>query len=151
METSLLHAHLGSSDLSGAFLDNADLRGASLNDCLMDVKTSLIAIMIDRETELADIVLDGVPLTRVDWQQAPVIGDETEARNANDSQGKKNSAYLRLVYYQRAARAYRQLAVALRSQGLSEAADRYAYRGHLMQREVLWRQAIAPQNSTLSA
>ena len=86
-----------------------------------------------------------MPLTRVDWQQAPVIGDETEARNANDSQGKKNSAYLRLVYYQRAARAYRQLAVALRSQGLNEAADRYAYRGHLMQREVLWRQAIAPQ------
>ena len=58
METSLLHAHLGSSDLSGAFLDNADLRGASLNDCLMDVKTSLIAIMIDRETELANIVLE---------------------------------------------------------------------------------------------
>ncbi|MGH2516685.1 MAG: hypothetical protein ACRDHP_13615, partial [Ktedonobacterales bacterium] len=41
-----------------------------------------------------------------------------------------------------AVRANRQLAVALRDQGLSEEADRYSYRAQKLNREVLWRQAI---------
>jgi len=39
-------------------------------------------------------------------------------------------------------RANRQLAVALREQGLNEEADRFAYRAQLAQREVLRRQAL---------
>ena len=46
--------------------------------------------------------------------------------------------HLRL--YQSAVRANRQLAVTLRSQGLNEDADRFAYRAQYLQRQVLRRQ-----------
>jgi hypothetical protein len=39
-----------------------------------------------------------------------------------------------------ATRAYRQLATVLRDQGLNEDADRYAYRGQVLQRRLFWQQ-----------
>ena len=67
-------------------------------------------------------IWNGVPLARTGWKTLPVVGDETHAE------------------YEEAVRAYRLLAVTLRSQGLNEHADRYAYRAQLMQRVVLRRQ-----------
>jgi hypothetical protein len=44
------------------------------------------------------------------------------------------------VEYTIATRVYRQLSVVLRNQGLSEDANRFAYRAQLMQRKVFWHQ-----------
>jgi hypothetical protein len=46
-----------------------------------------------------------------------------------------------------AVRANRQLAVALRAQGLNEAADRFAYRAHVLQRRVLRRSGVRSYRS----
>src|SRR5260370_18682605 len=59
-----------------------------------------------------------------------MVGDEYEARRISD-------ATTRLTRYQSAVRANRQLAVALRSQGLDEEAARFAYRAQKLQRVVL--------------
>jgi len=40
--------------------------------------------------------------------------------------------------YERATRAYRQLSVVLRNQGLNEQATRFSYRAQLMQRKLFW-------------
>jgi hypothetical protein len=45
----------------------------------------------------------------------------------------------RVVYFEYALQAYRQLAIALRAQGVSEWADHFAYRGQVVERQVLWR------------
>jgi len=42
--------------------------------------------------------------------------------------------------YKEAVRANRQIAIALRAQGLNEYADRFAYRAQTIQRNVLWRE-----------
>jgi hypothetical protein len=49
-------------------------------------------------------------------------------------------AFERLELYRAAVRANRQLATALRDQGLNEDADRFGYRAQVLQRRVLRRQ-----------
>jgi hypothetical protein len=68
-----------------------------------------------------------------------MLGDEYEARQGT-SNGKRKSSVTRLEEYEAAVRANRQLAVALRSQGLDEEAARFAYRAQLLQRIVFRRQ-----------
>jgi len=94
---------------------------------------------------LADVVWNGAPLARVAWEALPVLGDEVQARQPRTEDGTNKGAGLRLSQYQAAVRGYRLLAVALRSQGLNEQADRYGYRAQLMQRVVLRRQAVLRQ------
>ncbi len=50
----------------------------------------------------------------------------------------KKDIAARQIRYTVVARAYRQLAVELRNQGLSEDAARFTYRAQLMQRKVFW-------------
>jgi uncharacterized protein YjbI with pentapeptide repeats len=69
-----------------------------------------------------------------------VLGDEREARRPRDAEGKTKGAEQRLADFETAVRANRQLATALRDQGLNEDADHFAYRAQLLQRQVLWRQ-----------
>jgi len=54
--------------------------------------------------------------------------------------GKKKRRQTRVNEYETAVRANRQLAIALRNQGLNEQADRFAYRAQVLQRQVFWRQ-----------
>jgi hypothetical protein len=68
-----------------------------------------------------------------------MLGDEYEARQATRA-GKSKTSVSRLEEYEAAVRANRQLAVALRAQGLDEEAARFAYRAQLLQRIVLRRQ-----------
>ena len=80
------------------------------------------------------------PLMHIPWHQATRLGDESEAHRHADADGAPKDRQTRLADYAVAVRAYRQLALALRAQGLNEHADRFAYRAQLMQRVVLRRQ-----------
>src|SRR5258708_7184672 len=64
-----------------------------------------------------------------------MLGDEYTAQ-----QQKHDDRETELYWYRRAVRANRQLATVLRTQGLNEEADRFAYRAQLLQRKVLWHQ-----------
>lgn len=76
----------------------------------------------------------------MDWEQVATLGEEHKAQQKLDEHGKEKDKGKRLGEYKTAARAYRQLSVALRDQGLNEDAARFAYRGQLMQRKVCWYQ-----------
>lgn len=68
-------AHLHRADFR-----DADFRGADLRGALVDAATSFIDIRIDIRTKLGDIVWYGLPLTQVDWRQAPRLGDELDLK-----------------------------------------------------------------------
>ncbi|HLZ21872.1 MAG TPA: pentapeptide repeat-containing protein [Ktedonobacterales bacterium] len=130
------------------------LPGAFLGGAFLDPVTSLDeAILSGDENEsvsLADLHWGGVNLAVVDWVAVRILGDEAAAwREAQHFEKAKADASrlpeLRrelLEAFRIAVRANRQLAVALRDQGLSEEADRYSYRAQKLNREVLWRQAL---------
>lgn len=82
----------------------------------------------------------GMDLSDVDWEQLPTIGEEDEARHLPDPLDATTRPERQLRKYEEAVQAYRQLATALRAQGLNEEADRYAYRAHMLRRYVLRRQ-----------
>lgn len=125
--------------LSGAFLDPV----TSLDEAVLGSD-------VDGSLSLADVRWGGVNLAVVDWEPVRVLGDEAEAWRAAEHYEKAKADTARLPALRRelldtfrvAVRANRQLAVALREQGLNEEADRYAYRAQKLNREVLWRQAF---------
>jgi uncharacterized protein YjbI with pentapeptide repeats len=164
----LCGAHLEEADLCGAHLEGADLRGAHLagsNLCeahleganlseacmggnkhvpkpanlrraFFDSTTNLERISLGDEkygaAPLADVHWGNVNLAVVDWTQLSKLGDEYETQ------------WKLPVEYQGAIRANRQLAAALRAQGLKEAADHFAYRAHVNQRLMRPQQALFP-------
>ncbi len=71
------------------------------------------------------------------WSQVEILGDEYEACQKNGRDGESiysKSKDDRLLEYQTAVRANRQLAIALQAQGLNEDAARFAYRAQKLQR-----------------
>jgi len=85
--------------------------------------------------QLADIQWGNANLAVVDWWLITMLGDEYEALHMLGQNGKKVRGE-RQREFNTAVRAYRQLAVVLRNQGLDERAARFAYRGQLMQRKI---------------
>src|SRR5438067_361676 len=136
-DTALYKAHL-----ERTFLYRAHLEGARLS------RTRIKEARLKRAVEsgeqhigpsIADAQWGNVNLAVVQWSQVDMLGDEYEARQAAHA-GKIKSSETRLEEYEAAVRAYRQLAVALRAQGLDEEAARFAYRAQLLQRIVLRQQ-----------
>jgi hypothetical protein len=123
--------HLRAASLYGTRLRGANLSGANLRAARMDAATVVVEIALDTSTWLGDVVWDGVQLTRVDWTQAPRLGDEQAIKKAQNR--KERIEALRYV-----ARAYHGLGVALREQGLNDEADGYAYRCQVLQRKLFW-------------
>jgi|SRR5215469_18343203 len=78
---------------------------------------------------LCDIQWGDVNVAVVDWSTVSTLGVENTAKHSKNDYG-----------YAIAARAYRQLSVVLRNQGLNEHAARFSYRARLMQRKVFWYQ-----------
>jgi hypothetical protein len=76
----------------------------------------------------------------VNWAQVNVLGDEQEAKQPSMWFGHLKNKHEQLEGYQRAVRSYRQLAIALQSEGMNEDAARFAYRAQFMQRKVFWHQ-----------
>jgi uncharacterized protein YjbI with pentapeptide repeats len=171
----LSSADLRGANLTGANLAEATLNGADLSKARMNADTRLTDATLDSRTRLVDVVWNGVPLTRLNWEDIAMLGDETQIRDPQgtphvhfvnsrvtraerslktksvcptrplDAKALKalfrNSRELNsLIEYQDAVMANRQVATALRAQGLNEHADRFAYRAQLCQRVVLRRQ-----------
>jgi hypothetical protein len=144
---SLRGAHLQGADLSGSDLRGVDLRGAKL-----DGETLLMKPRLDTQMRVADVFWNGAPLMQLEWEQVPCLGDETQVHLARSRSGSPKARHHGLEEaYQVAARAYRQLAVSLRGQGISEAADRFAYRALIMQRKALWWQLRSGKASKLGS
>jgi uncharacterized protein YjbI with pentapeptide repeats len=136
-DTFLYKAHL-----ERTFLYKAHLEGAKLS------RTPLGPVNLTQALEsgeqhigpsLADAQWSDVNLAVVQWSQMDMLGDEYEARQARH-EGQRKESTTRLEEYETAVRANRQLAVALRVQGLDEEAARFAYRAQRLQRIVFWRQ-----------
>lgn len=156
-EAHLEHATFVEAHMENARLGAAHLEGADLRLAFLDSGTVLIDAVLGNEASgyvtLADVRWGDVNLAVVGWTQtrcgflrlhkrieAIELGDEHEARKARDKDGKPKDKVIRLREYKDAVRANRQLATALRSQGLNEDADRFAYRAQVLQQEALRRQ-----------
>jgi len=139
-EAQMQEANLSGTQLQESLLFSAQLQGASfhrakLEDAILDGAT-----FSDEKygaAHLADVNWGDVNLAVVDWRPVKTLGDERQARQKKDSNGKIKGKLVRLSEYQNAVRANRQLAVVLRDQGLNEEGDQFAYRAQLLQRAVL--------------
>ena len=127
-------ADLFNSHLEGAILFEANLEGAYLSEAFFDSATNLEKIVLSNmkygTASLCDIHWGDVNVAVVDWSTISMLGDENNP----------HWLHSHIDQYERAARAYRQLSVVLRNQGLNDHAARFAYRAQIMQRKVFWRQ-----------
>jgi hypothetical protein len=150
----LLQAELSGAHLQRATLTQAHLEGADLRFAFLDNATILNGVQFGAPgksfAKLADVRWGGANLTVVDWSQgiARGLGDERDARRSwppirqtpAGERPRLRRAPTRLRAFQTAARANRQLAAVMREQGMSEEADRFAYRGQVCQRVVYRRE-----------
>lgn len=126
----------------------ASLPGANIGGMFCDPATILDDAVLGDPTygsvSVADVRWGGVNLAVLDWTPVKLLGDEREARQeaADSVGGHHKDQETRLAEYRTALRANRQMAVALRDQGLNEEADRFAYRAQVLHRDVLLIQAL---------
>jgi len=122
----LAKCYLYNAHLEGANLNSTHLEGVILIDAFFDSATTLYEIVLSNNkygtASLVDIHWGDVNVAVVDWSKISSLGDEYR------------------FDYERAARAYRQLSVVLRNQGINEHAARFTYRSQLMQRKLFWYQ-----------
>jgi len=138
----LSQAHLEGADLYRAHLENAHLKGtclerASLRGCFFNVETALYDVKLG-DVSVADTHWSDMNLSRIDWDQVTELGDESEARSSKRWDGKKKTKNEKVIFYETAVRANRQLAAALEAQGMNEVAAKFSYRSQLLQRKVVW-------------
>ena len=126
-------------DISLPKLPPADLRNAyfdsntALNDIVLGTKD-------DGFVRLVDVKWNGVNLSVVDWSKVTMLGDEWKARQRETDEGQAKKEAIRIDEIQEAVRAYSQLGVIQRNQGLNEDTARFTYRAQLMQRKAFWYQ-----------
>jgi hypothetical protein len=75
-----------------------------------------------------------------DWTTVKVLGDEQVAHQKKSRRGIIKGKLKKLDDYKDAVRAYRQLSVVLRNQGLNEDAAHFSYCAQLLQRRCFWLQ-----------
>lgn len=118
------------------------LEGADLNGCFLDAQTNLNSVTLFSQEMGAvspvDVHWADVNLAVVDWSVLSKLGDERAALQQQDTDRTPDAQIFLVEFLKRATRAYRQLSVVLRNQGLNEDAARFAYRAQLMQRKVFW-------------
>jgi hypothetical protein len=140
----LTGADLFAAHLEGANLTAAQLSGVNLENAFFDASTYLSHTRVSTRDHGAFVVADvrwaGVNLARVEWGPLRVLGDERRAHQRHTPQRRAKTRQEQLAAYQSAVRACLQLALALRSQGLNELADRFTYRAQVLERAVLRRQ-----------
>lgn len=136
-EADLFRAHL-----EDAYLNEANLAGADLRSTFFDTGSTLRGVTVYDSRHgfisIADTRWAGVNLALLEWPDAKwgrslVLGDESRAREIRP----RDRARL-IQGYESAVRANRQFAYVLRSQGLGEEADHFAYRARVLQRIVWW-------------
>lgn len=147
----LREAHLEASNCRLAHLEAVNFRlthlsGADLTLAYFDDSTNLKeATLSDQQygyVSVADVRWSGVNLgVEKAWSHIKMLGDEYKARQRRTKSGSAKSRPTRTEEFETAVRANRQLATALREQGLNEQADRFAYRAQLLQQIVLRRES----------
>ncbi len=130
---------------------------ANLRHAFFDRATNLDSVYLGDEehgfVSVVDVNWGEVNLAMVNWEKIPMLGDEYKLRPLKQSQAHKDDhdghahgqedrskheqAEL-LRDYRRAARANRQLSIALQGQGLNEEAARFAYRAQCLLRKISW-------------
>jgi uncharacterized protein YjbI with pentapeptide repeats len=99
--------------------------------------------MLLRTQEISDVVVDYV-------MRSPTLTNKLRERLAREERVRpETQQQLDRERFRAAVRANRQFAVVLRAQGLSEAADRFAYRAQVLQRRVLRRSGARAYGSYL--
>ncbi len=136
------YADLFEAHLEGVNLTRACLYGASLRRAFFDGASILLNVFLGEQQKgfvrLAGVHWGESDLTIIPWKQLTILGDEVIARDRMDFTGKIKDNVKRLEDFKTSVRANRQLATALRDQGLNEEADYFAYRAQQLQRAV-WR------------
>jgi uncharacterized protein YjbI with pentapeptide repeats len=127
----LAKSNLHYAHLEGAHLDHARLEEADLSDSFLDGATRLNDIHLTKKHShgafLVDIHWNDANLAVIDWSTISMLGEEARALKVKIA-----------APYQTAIRSNRQLAVALRNQGLNEYAARFAYRAQRLQCKLFW-------------
>jgi class 3 adenylate cyclase len=166
-QAQLAGANLSGAQLAGANLREAQLAGADLRLVFFDSATTLndVTLVGHRSgiVKVADVRWGGVNLAVIEWGHviAAGMGDEQAAwewkpapfaaSEQYKSQSSKEEAEVRkqwqagqraerLRAFQAAVRTDRQLATALRDQGMNEEADQLSYRAQVLQRKVYLQQ-----------
>jgi uncharacterized protein YjbI with pentapeptide repeats len=145
-DADLREACLDDADLRGAHLIRANLQGAEVRRAFFDTSTRLDDIMLGDEKSgsafLADISWGDVNLSLVDWAIVKILGDELQARQTRTRNRDAKENDVRLKEYRIAVRANRQLASALRDQGMNDEATPFAYKAQVLQRRVFLHQVL---------
>jgi hypothetical protein len=127
--------------------------GTDLRFAFFDSATNLERVEFGEEESglvwIADVQWGGVNLSMVDWTRVNMVGDEYMACQAVTRAGETKERRKLLEDYRAAVRANRQLANAMRAQGMNEEAVPFAYRAQVLQRKVLWRQMLWGQVESL--
>jgi uncharacterized protein YjbI with pentapeptide repeats len=139
-EASLADTLLRYTNLRGARLFKADLSGADLVGAHFDADTVISQVRLDGHTRLRDVGWGGALLSHVAWELVPRLGDEIAPRSRSDVDHLPADPVTPRGRYRDAARAYQQLAAALRAQGMDDVAGRYAYRAQTLRRKAYWRE-----------
>ena len=138
-------ANLFASHLEGVNFTNARMDGVNLRNAYLSDSVYLFGAVVGSAEYggflVADVRWGGVNLATANWDSVSMLGDELVVRQSSFLAGVKKRRYVTLSKVERAVRANRQLAIELRTQGLNERADYFAYRAQVLQRQVLRRQS----------
>jgi hypothetical protein len=152
------HANLLWADFSGAILVGTHLEDADLGRATFSDSTTLNGSWLGSQNDglmgLHDVRWGGADVALVHWVQerprrrrakrADADGWQgayaREAVRLLQGRGPQDETSARLLADRRALRANRQVALLLRTQGLHEEADRFAYRAQVLQLRVLRRE-----------
>lgn len=159
-EADLWKAHLQKADLRGARLQGvnfveAHLQEADLTGTMLDRESSLDGAYLNQAT-LDRVAFDNIDLSGVKWGEVRELGNELWAkrrprRSPVELWTRKgvridSQTLYRREQYGMAARTYRALSLALRNQGINDAA-RFRYRSEVMERKVIWYEMVASLRS----
>ncbi|HET8906859.1 MAG TPA: pentapeptide repeat-containing protein [Ktedonobacterales bacterium] len=144
----LTFGHLEGVDIEAAHLEMADMyrahfeatHPADIGRAVFDSGSILNHVVFANEAgvgpQLADVQWNGAILAAVEWEPVRMLGEEYMARYGTVRRPWTGS----LGGYPSAVRANRQISTELRTQGLHEEADKFAYRAQVLQRVVLRKQ-----------
>ena len=157
---------LRNAQLSGADFRDAQLSGADLREAFFDRATifrdAIFSGAAEGNVRVADARWSEVNLAILRESLKPPLGDEQSAHHwrfqpltvkdgqpapsrADRLRHRQQQEVRRLELYRAAARANRQLAVTLQSQGMNEEAARFSYRAQVCQRTVFRLEGLRSQ------
>jgi uncharacterized protein YjbI with pentapeptide repeats len=122
-KANLYMAHIEGTNLRAAHLDGTILERVFLAD-----KKRISPLLADAEWGSGNLAV-------INWSQVKMLGDEYKVMQ-EQLNGEIKDRNATLEEFEKAVRANRQIAVALRIQGLEEEAARFAYRAQKLQRTV---------------